>query len=388
MLKYTIIILACAVLTACGGSTEVAHTYPNGKKSEVYTTDGDSLRHGAYTSYHLNGKNYEELEYEHGKLIAVKKVTDSTGKVLAENTLKGGKGTYPHYTPDGRLEAVTHYAGGMPDGPMELYDIEGKTVVSSLFYRQGVLLAAGHPLRQQAMKTAALDTSGNTKLPEGPKVEGFGVELPNKVMRLLVQGKYADLHSLGAEEYQKAYTADQLKGYLLLSLDLMGQMKRYRIQKYDARGSGDGEVVQVLYATEHTHVPGKALITFLREKNKLRLVNLVLVPEEGQQLPDLAGVADKELKLLTDQKPGDLYDRCGSYMKKMLTREQFIQGMSRVYQAGKFTNPQLSQTGFMVQEGTPVVQMVYTFDVAGQKLPIPLLYSRQKGKFVFEGISL
>jgi hypothetical protein len=390
MMRLTLLVCLALLLVGCSHQpVAVEKKYPNGQVSERYSLNTDSLKTGPYISYFPNGKPFEELVYEQGRLLTVLRIRDSSGRVLDSACLRDGTGYYPHYTPDGRLTARTHYAVGQPHGLLEVLRADGEKVQLNLRYRNGALVADEHPLYRAEIQTAAVDSSGNTRLPDGPQSPGFTVATPNQTMALLVQQAHAALYGTAAPEFRQAYKEKDLVTYLDFAHRMLGDLKRYRISSCQPLpAQGGRSVAQVSYQTEHTHTTASTVLEYVKDAaGKFRLSQISFQPAEGSVLPATRDVARTELRLLMEQKPGLLYDRAGPAMKQM-PRAQFIQGMSLLYQQGDLSNPRLINTSLGLAEGVPVLVLIYQFEIKGQPLPIPLVYKEVQGKFVFEGIQI
>ncbi len=118
-----------------------AAAFASGKpKSQVAlarSSQGGTLRHGWYRSWHENGRLHEEGLYVQGNKQGVWTVWDAQGRKRGHEVYDGGKraGRWLAWHANGRLARQEQYAGGEPHGPWREWDESGLLVREEMYDR-------------------------------------------------------------------------------------------------------------------------------------------------------------------------------------------------------------------------------------------------------------
>lgn len=144
LMTISILIISC--------KKSVKTYFDTGELREVVEIDKDSLRHGTYLRYHISGKVAEEILYDKGKILGVKKLFFENGKVEQESQFENGQmngfhkvyyesgklkvdanvvngefsGSFKKYYENGQLQEVVNFVNDLENGPFEEYYENGK----------------------------------------------------------------------------------------------------------------------------------------------------------------------------------------------------------------------------------------------------------------------
>jgi hypothetical protein len=383
-------LLLLGLLIACGGppTTEVKNTFQDGLPSETYSLNGDSLRDGPYTSYYPGGKPFEALVYKKGLLWEVVSIKDANGKELAAKTLAQGNGYLPRYDQMGQLIAKIPYKHGLPDGPMEVYEPGSDQKLLSLNFVQGLLVSNDHPLLRARIAQAPVDTSSNTVLPKGPKVPGFTAAVPNRFMRLLLNKAYEELHAAGHPLYKQRYQAKDLSTYLGFVQEVLGPLKGYQIDRYDAQQvPGQGNMLEVVYKAQFLNADGVVQLLLVQKDTSTYLLgNLGIQTIPGSPIAALAKLGNPIMQLIQDKKPEAIYSQAGPELKKV-PEAQFKGMFAQIYKVGDVKSFTLHHNEFFLVDGMAGVSLLYKVQLGDREIPMQLIFSRKDGKYQLEGIN-
>lgn len=114
------------IFISCQKSNLVVKKDDQGRISEEYNIDADSLKHGEFTSY-INGVLVEKSNYEKGVLQGLRRLYHTNGQVEIEEIYDKGQivDVYKVYFHDGTLAQEAQYENGMMQGMIRSYHKDG-----------------------------------------------------------------------------------------------------------------------------------------------------------------------------------------------------------------------------------------------------------------------
>lgn len=97
--------------------------YDTGEMKEVISLNSDSLKHGEYKRFHINGNIAETGEFENGKQVETKKLFFDNGKLESESKYENGilQGFHRVYYPSGKLMIDAKYENNMLSGSFKKF---------------------------------------------------------------------------------------------------------------------------------------------------------------------------------------------------------------------------------------------------------------------------
>jgi len=123
MTKLTLILSTVSLLIlSCQQANIITNKDDQGRVTEKYNINDDSLKHGLYEAY-INGAKVEEAHYDNGKLQGTRKIYRSNGAIEIEEQYDNNviSGKYKTFHLDGTLSQEANYVDGVMQGELKSY---------------------------------------------------------------------------------------------------------------------------------------------------------------------------------------------------------------------------------------------------------------------------